>query len=298
MIALIFGSSGQDGILLKKLLNKKNIKVYTSSRHSGDFPGNISDYDFVFNIIRKISPNFIFNFAAISKISHEFIMDNFKAITNGSLNILESVLRLCPNSKVFLAGSAYQFKPGLSINEKSRFDYSNPYNLNRIFSVNLARYYREKFNLKIYIGYLFHHDSEFRKENHITIKISNYAKLVKNSNNKLDKLIIKNLDYLKEFNYAGDVVKAIWILINQTNEMEAVIGSGKSHTIKEWCRAVFKVLKLDWNKYVIESEQRDIKNNNYYVSDPTLIKSLGWKPEYDLEDLAIKILNFEKNSFY
>ena len=56
MIALIFGSSGQDGILLKKLLNKKNIKVYTSSRYSGDFPGNISDYDFVFSIIKKFHP--------------------------------------------------------------------------------------------------------------------------------------------------------------------------------------------------------------------------------------------------
>ena len=74
--------------------------------------------------------------------------------------------------------------------------------------------------------------------------------------------------------------------------MEAVIGSGKSYTIKDWCRTVFKVLKIDWNKHVIESEHKHIENTNYYVSDPTLIKSLGWKPEYDLEDLAIKLLKY------
>ena len=147
---LIFGSNGQDGYYLRELLTRKNINHIGISRGNSDIKGDVSDYDFVYKQIFQYKPTHIFNFAANSTTRHEAIFDNHLSISTGTLNILESVRLLCPDIKVFISGSAMQFKNnGTPIDENTPFDASSPYSVERIQSVYAARYYRTKFCLKV-----------------------------------------------------------------------------------------------------------------------------------------------------
>jgi GDPmannose 4,6-dehydratase len=301
--AIIFGSNGQDGFYLNKLLNKYNISVLNVSRKNSDIDGDISDFNFVKKLIKKIKPDFIFHFAAISSTSHEFLFENHNAISNGTLNILSAVNDYSNKSRVFISGSALQFKNfGEKINENSEFDNSSCYSVERIYSVYLSRYFRNKFNLKIYIGYLFNHDSFLRSDSHINKKIVN--SILKIANGSTDKILIGNLDVIKEFNFAGDIVEAIWILINQDEIFETVIGSGKGYSLENWIEECFRIIGINYSKddhIMIDTSFRpDFK---YLVSDPSLIYKLGWKPKISFKKMAEIMmrnqidLKFNKNKF-
>jgi GDPmannose 4,6-dehydratase len=291
--AIIFGSNCQDGYYLKTLLTRIGIISIGISRSKGDIIGDVTNYDFVFEIIKKYKPQYIFNFAASSSIAHEKLFENHNTISTGTLNILEAVRISEINTKVFISGSAMQFENnGSPITELTKFDPNSPYSVSRIHSVYLARYYRAKFGLKVYVGYLFNHDSPLRKENHINKKIVRFAsRIVKGDNQKL---LIGDINTRKEFNFAGDIVNAIWIFINQSNIFEIVIGSGKSYSINDWGVYVFSKFKLDWKKH-IESDLNFSKQYDVLVSDPKLIYSLGWIPKVGFADLADMMIESEVN---
>ena len=283
--AIIFGGSGQDGVLLTEFLRKKGLNVVSVSRSMAGAPsGNVADYEFVSRVIRGEKPDFIFHFAANSSTKHDFLFENHAAISTGTFNILEAVRLYCPSCKVFLSGSAMQFlNRGLPINESTPFEGNSPYSVARIQSVYAARYYRNAFNLKVYVGYLFHHDSPLRNEQHINQKIISVIKAI-NSGQEL-RLEVGNVNVMKEFNYAGDVVRAMWVLINQDDIYEAVIGSGKAHSIKEWLEYCFGKFNMNWQDYV--DAKPDFKSEyEILVSDPSLIKMLGWQPQVDFHGLA------------
>lgn len=285
MKAIIFGVNGQDGHYLSNLLEKNKVKVIGISKSPKNkcIVGDVSDTDFVKKIMKKHRPDYIFNFAAISSTSHDFIYENHKTISTGTLNILENSRIYCPNVKIFLSGSALQFKNvNKPINEKTAFYATSAYSVSRIHVTYLARYYRSKFNLNVYIGYLFNHDSPLRTEQHINKRISEAVKRIKNGSN--EKIEIGDLNAKKEFNFAGDIIEAIWILVNQNKVYEAVIGSGKAYSIKNFIVSCFKKINKDWGKYVV------IKNDfipeyKVLVSNPKLIKSIGWKPKMDFQKL-------------
>ena len=173
-IALIFGANGQDGYYLSKLLKLNKIDVISISRTSGLILGDVANFEFVENIIKDRQPSYVFHFAANSTTKHTALLENHASISSGTLNILEAVKKHSPNAKVFISGSAMQFKnDGMPINENTPFHASSAYSAERIYSVYLSRYYREKFNIKTYVGYLFNHDSPLRSENHINQKIIN-----------------------------------------------------------------------------------------------------------------------------
>ena len=285
MKALIFGSSGQDGFYLDKLLKLNNFETILVSRSGNSIKGDVSNSVFVYNLVKKHKPNYIFHLAAESSTSHDALNDNFMAICQGSNNILEAVRLESPKTKIFISGSAMQFvnnsKP---ITEETPFDASSPYSAARIYSVYIARYYRKFFNLQIYIGYLFNHDSPFRTEKHVNQKIIRAVQRIASGSN--EKIIIGNIDVKKEFNFAGDIVDAIWKFINQDLIFEILIGSGISYSIKDWLCECFKIINKNWEEYVII-------NNNYIpeysilVSDPKLLLSIGWKPRVDFKKLAL-----------
>lgn len=279
MKVIIFGSNGQDGFYLKKHLLQLNISVVTSSRTNADFIGDVSNYEFVSNLIKDIKPDYVFHFAAVSSIDHDYIFANHETITTGTINILESCRLFCVTAKVFLAGSALQFKNHNNpITEFDEFDYSNVYSISRVHSIIIGRYYREKFGLKVYIGYLFNHDSPLRSERHINQKIINAVKRIGNGSN--EKIKIGNLKVKKEFSFAGDIVKAIWILVNQNEIFEVTIGSGISYSIEDWIKIAFRKINVSYENY-IELNKDYINEYEQLVSNPKTIFKLGWKPEYD-----------------
>jgi GDPmannose 4,6-dehydratase len=288
MKAVIFGANGQDGVLLSKLLKEKNIVVIDVSRSTGRFRGDVANYGFVEALIKNHSPDYIFHFAANSSTLHETLFDNHQAISTGTLNILESARQHCSHAKVFLSGSAMQFRNDESpIDECAPFEASSPYSIARIQSVYAGRYYRAKFGMAVYCGYLFNHDSPLRSERHVNQKIVCAVNRIANGSN--EKLELGNIDVEKEFNYAGDVVEAIWILVNQNAIFETVIGCGETHSIREWLEYCFKKINKNWNDFVVI-------NPNYkaeykiLVSNPTLLRSLGWHPKVNFNALADMML--------
>jgi GDPmannose 4,6-dehydratase len=126
MKALIFGSNGQDGRFLADLLKKKNVGVIGIARSNSNINGSVADYELVDSIIRLHQPDYIFHFAANSTTWHDALLDNHAAISTGTINILEAVRLHARYSKVFLSGSALQFKNnGLPINEQTPFEASS-----------------------------------------------------------------------------------------------------------------------------------------------------------------------------
>ena len=143
---IIFGASGQDGFYLDELLQKLHYSVIRISRKMGDLKGTIVDYLFVETIIKQLQPKYVFHFAANSTTHHRALFENHESISTGTLNVLEAVRLHCPTTKVFLSGSAMQFKnEGFPISEQTPFEASSPYSVARIQSVYAARYYRNKF---------------------------------------------------------------------------------------------------------------------------------------------------------
>lgn len=291
MKALIFGISGQDGFYLEQFLKSINIDVIGISRKQGNWiNGDISQYRFVESVIKSQKPDFIFHFAANSSTSHQTLFENHETISTGTLNILESVYKYTPKTKVFITGSGLQFvnneKP---IKETDEFIANNPYSVARIQSVYAARYYRS-LDVKTYVGYLFNHDSPKRTERHVNQKIVKAVlRIVKGSNEIIE---LEDINAQKEFAFAGDIIEAIWVLINQEKVFEAVIGSGVAYSIREWLNICFQIGGLEW-----ENKVKYNKNNisdKILVSDPKTINQLGWQINTNIEQLAEMMMN-ERN---
>lgn len=284
MKAIIFGINGQDGYYLSHLLKDIQIDVICISRTGGYVNGSVADYSFVESIIKINQPNYIFHFAANSTTRHFALFENHETISTGTLNVLEAVRLHCPSAKVFLSGSAMQFvNNGLPINEQTPFEASSPYSVARIQSVYAGRYYRNKFGIKVYIGYFFNHDSPRRTEHHVNQKIVKAVQRIAQGSNEL--LELGNIEVQKEFGFAGDTVEAVWTLINQEKVFEAIIGTGKAYSIKDWTVSCFEKAGKDWKNYV-EIKQDFVPEYKILVSDPRVIKSLGWQPKVDFEGLV------------
>lgn len=289
MKALIFGINGQDGYYLSKLLTSNNIEVTGASRSDGNWmKGDVADYNFVSSLIKKITPDYIFHLAANSTTKHEALVENHQTIATGTLNILEAVYKFSPASKVFISGSGLQFiNKGKSIKEDDDFEALSAYAVARIQATFAARYYRT-LGVKAYVGYFMHHDSPVRKEWHLNIKIVKTAIRIKNGCD--EKIEVGNIDVVKEFNFAGDLMEAIWVLVNQEDIFEAMIGCGIGYTIKHWVDVCSNLLGIELKKY-IKQDKNFIAPFHSLVADASTITLLGWKPKHTINDLAKMIIN-------
>lgn len=287
MNALIFGANGQDGYYLNELCKAKGIKPIGLSRSGDWMRGDVSNYEQVEQLIKEYRPIYVFHLAAKSTTRHDAVFENHAAISTGTLNILESVYKHSPTSKVFITGSGVQFyNDGNPISEETPFEASSTYGIARIQSVYAARYYRSM-GIKAYVGYLFHHESPLRKPNHVSQKVVLAAKRIAEGTEK--KLEIGDISVEKEWTFAGDIAQGIMILVEQDQVFEAVIGSGKTHTIKDWIEVCFSILGLDWTRYVEQPENFHTEYQRL-VSNPTLMHSLHWQPNIDLRHLAAMML--------
>src|SRR5436190_10854616 len=278
MKAIIFGANGQDGFYLTQLLKNQNVEAIGVSRTGGGLIGDVSDQPFVEDLVRTEKPEFIFHLAANSTTRHEALFENHSSISTGTLNILESVHLHSPNSKLFLSGSALQFQnDGTPIDENTPFAALSPYAVSRIQSVYAARYYRS-LSVRVYVGYFFNHDSPLRKPQHVNMKIARAA---------LDgtPIEIGDITVKKEFNFAGDIMRAVWLLMNQEEVYEAVIGNGKAYSIRDWLELCFVNVGKDWRDYV--KTKKDFQSEyRIMVSNPARIMGLGWKPSVDIAALS------------
>ncbi|MDP9047716.1 MAG: GDP-mannose 4,6-dehydratase [Bacteroidota bacterium] len=285
MNAIIFGINGQDGFYLSGRLHDNNIKVVGVSRTKGNWiEGNVADKLFVDTLVKKEKPNYIFHLAANSTTKHERLFENHETISTGSLNILESVYRHSPLTKIFLSGSGLQFKnDGLPISENNEFEARDVYSIARIQSVYAARYFRS-LGVKVYFGYFFNHDSPLRSERHVNQKIVQAAKRI--DRGSTERIELGDITVKKEFMFAGDVAEAIWAFLQNDTIYEAVIGSGKAYSIEDWLSICFGYFNKDWRLYVTANNHLFKKDYDILVSNPKTILNLGWKQKTDIDALA------------
>jgi GDPmannose 4,6-dehydratase len=290
MNAIIFGAGGQDGYYLEQICRKQGIDVIGVSLFGpAQIRGDIADFAAVEQIVKENKPAYIFHLAASSTTRHDALFDNHNAISTGTLNILEAVKRHSPSTKVFITGSGVQFKnKGKPISEEDEFEANSPYSVARIQSVYAARYYRS-LGIRAYVGYLFHHESPFRDETHVSKMITSAVQRI--SSGSKEKITLGDLSVKKEWTFAGDTVEGIFKLVQQDNVFEAVIGSGIPYSIENWLEVCFDLIGKKWNDYVV---LREGFKSEYpiLVSNPAKIKQLGWSPKVSFKQLAEIMLNY------
>lgn len=283
MNALIFGANGQDGHYLGSLFRTKGITPIGISRSGSGLRGDVGRYADVEALIREYAPAYIIHLAANSTARYDALFENHETISTGTLNILESVKTHCPQARVFLAGSGLQFvNTGQPISEDDPFEASSPYAVARIQSVYAGRYFRA-LGIRVYVGYLFHHESPLRKPCHVSKMISLAAqRIVAGSGEVLE---LGDISVEKEWTFAGDVAGAMFTLISQDRVFEAVIGSGVTYSIQNWLEKCFSLVGRDWREHV-RIREGFAPEYSRLLSDPTKMRSLGWSPRTGLQELA------------
>lgn len=287
MKALVFGANGQDGRYLIDELRARGVEAVGVSRNGPWQRGDVARREDVQAAVRAVRPSLIFQLAANSTTRHEALFENHEAISTGALNVLEEARLHCPEARVFLAGSAVQFENrGEPIDEDAPFQASSAYAVARIQSVYAARYFRS-LGLRTYVGYLFHHDSPRRGPRHVAQMIASAARRIAAGSSEV--LELADLSAVKEWTFAGDVVRAMLALVEQDEVTEAVIGSGEGHSIQEWVERCFAIAGCRWQEHV-RARPVGPAASSRLVSRPVRIKSLGWSPQVGFDQLAAMMM--------
>ena len=173
-----------------------------------------------------------------------------------------------------------------SLNEDSLFDPKSPYAASKVFAHNITKIYRDSYDLFCVNGILFNHESPHRGETFVTRKISRAVGRI--SVGIQNKLILGNLDASRDWGFAGDYVKGMWMMLQHEKPDDWVLATGETYTVKQFLEEAFKVVNLDFNEYVESSEKYYRPNEvNYLLGDSSKAqKELGWKPETSFKNLV------------
>ena len=166
---------------------------------------------------------------------------------------------------------------GRPISENDPFEASSAYAMARIQSVQAARYFRS-LGIAAHVGYLFHHESPLRKPTHLGRMIATAAR-------SGEPIILGDISVQKEWTFAGDIARAMLMLLRQDKIREAALGSGAAHSIEEWLAACYSAAGRNWRDHV-KINPAFIPEYKRLVSDPATIRSLGWSPTVDFKELA------------
>jgi len=281
--ALVLGANGQDGPYLLEALRLRGIEANGFSRSGPWHRLDVADREAVSAAVASARPDYVFQLAARSTTRHEALYDNHAAISTGCLNVLEAVRVHAPAARVFIAGSAVQFRNvGEPIDEDVPFEASSAYAVARIQSVYASRYFRS-LGVKAYVGYLFHHESARRGAGHLSMTIAQAARRIAAGSGET--LEIGDPSVVKEWTFAGDTMEAAVTLTSQDEVFEAVIGTGEGHSVEEWLETCFSRVNLAWRDHVrIKSGFR--AEYPRLVSRPDRLRALGWRPRVAFDELA------------
>ena len=235
-------------------------------------------------------PDEIYNLAAQSHVRVSFEIPEFTVdgIAMGTLRILNAMKTICPESKFYQASSSEMFgdNPNAPFDENSLLMPASPYACAKVFAHNLVRNYREGYDLHASSGILFNHESPMRGETFVTRKITLAAARIKLG--LQDKLFLGNLDAKRDWGYAGDYVRAMWMMLQQEIPDDYVISTGETHTVREFLECVFSHAGLDPKKHV-EIDERLFRPHEVplLLGDSTKAKKiLKWEPEVKFSKLC------------
>ena len=304
-IALITGIGGQDGSYLSELLLSKGYRVVGTV--PDDDPVNIDrvrhlldkievvrddllDQDRIENIFRDHRPDEVYNFAANSVLAASFEQPILATmvLAMGVTRILEAIRKVTPKARFFQASSSEIFgKPAeIPQSETTPFHPRNPYGVSKVYGHLMAMTYRENYTLFASSGILYNHESPRRSPEFVTRKITQTAARIKLG--LAGEVRLGNLDARRDWGFAGDYVRAMWLMLQQDRPDDYVLATGETHSVRELCDEAFSYLGLDYREYVVlEAESFRPPETAQLVGNPAKAhRVLGWKREVSFRDLV------------
>ncbi|HEX6946674.1 MAG TPA: GDP-mannose 4,6-dehydratase [Acidimicrobiia bacterium] len=309
--ALITGVTGQDGSHLAEHLLSLGYEVHGVIRRASTFNthridhiyqdphdpdvklrlhyGDLTDGSQIARLIRTIEPDEIYNLAAQSHVGVSFQQPEYTGNVDalGVIRLLETIREARIDTRLYQAGTSEMFgdsPPPQS--ETTPFRPRSPYAAAKVYAHWLVANYREAYGLFAVNGILFNHEGERRGETFVTRKITRaVARIVAGQQ---DKLYLGNLDASRDWGYARDYVKAMHLMLQADEPDDFVIGTGESHTVREFCERAFALVGLDWEPFVeVDPAYFRPTEVDYLQADPSKAEQkLGWKPETTFDGLV------------
>ncbi|MFB7138933.1 GDP-mannose 4,6-dehydratase [Gottfriedia sp. NPDC056225] len=336
--ALVTGVTGQDGSYLAEFLLEKGYEVHGIIRRSSSYNqerleelfndekyafmtdenfnlhyGDVTDTSNVIRLISEIRPDEIYNLAAQSHVRVSFDVPEYTADVDavGTLRILEAVrmLGLTESTRIYQASTSELYGKVQEVPQKETTPFypRSPYGVAKIYGFWITKNYRESYNMFAVNGILFNHESERRGETFVTRKISLAAARI--AQGKQDKLMLGNLDSLRDWGYAKDYVECMWLILQHDKPEDFVIATGEMHSVREFATLAFKNagIEVEWqgagiNEIGINKATGDVivevdpkffrpAEVDQLLGDPTKARTLlGWNPTKTSFEQLVEIM--------
>jgi GDPmannose 4,6-dehydratase len=303
--ALITGITGQDGSYLAELLLDEGYEVHGMVRRASTekfdriehlrdritlHQGDLLDQRSLVDTMRAARPQEVYNLAAMSFVALSWVQPTLTADFTGVsvTRMLEALREACPEARFYQASSSEMFGKVREVpqTESTPLYPRSPYGVAKVYGHFITINYRESYDLHAVSGILFNHESERRGLEFVTRKITWHAAAIKHG--LRDKLALGNLDAKRDWGYAKDYVRAMWLMLQQDEPEDFVIATGSTHTVRDCVQVAFDEAGLgDWEQYV-EIDPRFVRpaEVDLLIGDPTKAKErLGWVPETTFEQL-------------
>lgn len=314
--ALITGITGQDGSYLAEFLLSKGYKVYGLRRRTSTpnfdnighllnkidlISGDLLDLSSLIEAIRTSDPDEVYNLAAQSFVADSWPQAIYTGYATGMgvTNILEAIRLTKPEIRFYQASSSEMFGKVLETPQKETTPFypRSPYAVSKVCGHWITVNYRESYDMFTCSGILFNHESPRRGLEFVTRKVTDAVAKIKLGLQK--ELRLGNLDAKRDWGYAGDYVKAMWLMLQQENPDDFIIATGETHSVKELVEVAFGYVGLDWRKYVVQDAKlMRPAEVDLLLGDPQKAKTkLGWEPEVSFEDLIKMMIDSDLNKY-
>ncbi len=307
--ALVTGITGQDGSYLAELLLDRGYRVVGMTRRTSTdvheriehlvdrieiVSGDLLDQGSLTALVRDVAPHEFYNLAAQSFVptswNQPVLTGEFTAL--GVTRALEAIRSVDPAIRFYQASSSEMFGKVQAVpqDEETPFYPRSPYGVAKVYGHWITVNYRESFGMFACSGILFNHESERRGKEFVTRKITDGVARIKLG--LATELRLGNLDAQRDWGFAGDYVRAMWLMLQQAEAQDYVVSTGRTHTVREFCRLAFATVGLEYRDYVVE-DARFFRpaEVDLLIGDPGKAKRvLGWEPEVTFEALVERMV--------
>ena len=302
--ALITGITGQDGSYLAELLREKGYEIHGLVRGSTEqrferlagiqdeltlHAADLLDESSLFDVMRTVKPDEVYNLAAMSSVSQSWRLAvataEYTAI--GVTRLLEAIRDVCPEARFYQASSSEMFGRARESpqNEDTPFYPRSPYGVAKVYGHFITVNYRESFGISACSGILFNHESPRRGSAFVTRHITRGVASIKLG--LADELVLGNLDVRRDWGYAKEYVEAMWLMLQQENPEDFVIGTGVSHSVRDLVEIAFAAVGLNSEDHVrVDPELARPAEIEEVMADASKAKRvLGWEPKVTCEEV-------------
>ncbi|TCL70403.1 GDP-mannose 4,6-dehydratase [Rhizobium sp. BK251] len=322
--ALITGITGQDGSYLAELLLGKGYAVYGFARQDSWYRPNCASHltgkvEMIFGdvtegvdiaaAVQDAKPDEIYNLASQSRPGESWARAPETLLVNGlaAVRLFEAVRHSCPKARIYHASSSEMYgQTAVEFHdEESLFNPVNPYAAAKVYAHQMASIYRDSYDMYIASGILFNHESERRPLHFLTQKVAYGAACaalgIADSPDRNErgrpiveqgKLALGNLQVSRDWGYAPDFVRAMWLILQQQHPADFIIGTGLSHTLRDLCRVAYESIGHDWEKCVFSDPAlvRPLEPGKAVANTSKAEKLLGWRPSVTFEEMVARMV--------